>query len=195
MKITTKSCKIYANHLDYRLAWKKGQEKFMGKAFFTAFEFSNFDLQTNKMWIVKSYDELSKEELYSLLQLRVEVFVIEQDCPYQDVDGKDQKSIHVWTENEEGLPIAYLRIVEPGVSYAEPAIGRVVTKESHRKGGIGRKLMLEGIRVINAVYPGQLIRISAQEYLLNFYNELGFEQVGEGYLEDDIPHIEMIKKP
>lgn len=147
------------------------------------------------MWIVKSYDELTKDELYALFQLRIEVFVIEQECPYQDADGKDQRSIHVWTENEQGEPTAYLRIVEPGVSYTEPAIGRVVTKETARKSGLGRKLMLEGIRVVNEVYPEQTIRISAQEYLFQFYTSLGFEQVGEGYLEDDIPHIEMIKLP
>lgn len=147
------------------------------------------------MWIVKNYCDLTKDELYALIRLRMEVFVIEQECPYQDADGKDQHSIHVWTENEKGEPIAYLRLVEPGVSYAEPAIGRVVTKESHRKQGLGRKLMLEGMRVAHEIYPGQTIRISAQEYLLRFYNSLGFEQVGEGYLEDNIPHVEMIKTP
>lgn len=142
-------------------------------------------------WIVKTYEELSKEELYNLLQLRIEVFVIEQDCPYQDVDGKDQKSIHVWTNNEEGKPTAYLRIVAPGVSYSNPSIGRVLTKETERKGGLGRKLMEEGIRVCKKHYPNKTIRISAQEYLLDFYTSLGFVKVGDMYLEDDIPHIEM----
>ncbi len=142
-------------------------------------------------WIIKTYEALSKEELYHLLQLRIEVFVIEQNCPYQDVDGKDQKSIHVWTNNEAGKPIAYLRIVAPGVSYAEPSIGRVLTKETNRKGGLGRALMEEGIRVCQEWYPNETIRISAQEYLLDFYSSLGFVQVGEMYLEDDIPHIEM----
>lgn len=143
-------------------------------------------------WNVKTYEALTKDELYDLLQLRIEVFVIEQECPYQDADGKDQNSIHVWTNNAEGQPIAYLRIVAPGVSYAEPSIGRVVTKDTHRKGGLGRELMNQGIAECLEVYPDQTIRISAQEYLLGFYTSLGFEQVGEMYLEDDIPHLEMI---
>lgn len=149
---------------------------------------------TQRNWVLKSWQELSKDELYKLLALRVEVFVIEQDCPYQDLDGKDQVSFHFWCENEEGRPLAYVRIVPPGVSYNYPSIGRVITHQDYRKEGLGIQLMEGSIEETMKLYPNQKIKISAQQYLINFYQKFGFETTGEGYLEDDIPHIAMITK-
>ena len=110
---------------------------------------------TQRNWVLKSWQELSKDELYKLLALRVEVFVIEQDCPYQDLDGKDQVSFHFWCENEEGIPLAYVRIVPPGVSYSYPSIGRVITHQDYRKEGLGIQLMEGSIEETMKLYPNQ----------------------------------------
>jgi ElaA protein len=143
-------------------------------------------------WITKSFDELSITELYDMLQLRAEVFVVEQTCPYQDLDGKDQKAIHLWCTNKGGIIGAYCRVLPAGVSYEEPSIGRVVTAPDARGMGFGRQLMLNAIEYIKTNWPEQSIRISAQCYLEKFYTSLGFEKVSEPYMEDDIPHIEML---
>lgn len=142
-------------------------------------------------WICKSWDEVTKEELYAFTQLRMEVFVIEQDCPYPEFDGKDQRSWHLWAE-KDGAVVAYLRIVEAGVSYEEISIGRVVVAKSARGSDLGVELMKQGINFIQKEIRPQPIRISAQQYLKGWYGRLGFEQVSEMYLEDDIPHIEML---
>ena len=141
-------------------------------------------------WIVRSYEELSKDELFDMCEVRQEVFVVEQNCPYQDCDQKDKQSHHLMCYNNE-LLVAYLRIVKPGISYKEPSIGRVLTKLSSRKKGLGIELMKQGLAFCALQYPATNIRISAQQYLLPFYQSLGFYPVGEGYLEDDIPHMEM----
>lgn len=143
-------------------------------------------------WCCKSWKELSKDEFYKISALRIEVFVIEQNCPYQEMDGKDQKSYHLYALDDSNTVIAYLRVVEAGVSYPEISIGRVVVAANHRKHGLGKILMEKSMTWIKETLGDQDIRISAQEYLLNYYNALGFEQVSEMYLEDDIPHIEMI---
>lgn len=143
-------------------------------------------------FVVKTYDELTKDELYDLLQLRAEVFVVEQDCPYQDVDGKDKKALHVLAYAKDTLA-AYTRIFAPGDYFERSSIGRVVVKESQRKNKFGYSLMHKSIEVINNHYSNVEIEISAQEYLKKFYTSLGFDQVGEGYLEDNIPHIKMIR--
>ncbi|MFM7710688.1 MAG: GNAT family N-acetyltransferase [Ferruginibacter sp.] len=139
------------------------------------------------------FDELSAEQLYALLRLRATVFIVEQQCVYQDLDNKDQSSLHLLGYQAETL-VAYARILPPGLSYREASIGRVVTSPQARKHGFGKGLMKEAIRFCQHRYHGVGIRISAQEYLLGFYGDLGFEAVGEPYLEDGIPHVEMILK-
>jgi len=134
-------------------------------------------------------------EWYAISVLRLEIFVVEQNCPYQDFDGKDQKSIHLWAESEDGTVAAYLRIPAPGVSYAEPSIGRVVVKADFRGRDLGRQLMQRGIAACQRHFGPLPIRISAQEYLLRFYSDLGFVATGKSYLEDNIPHAEMIFNP
>lgn len=145
-------------------------------------------------WTLKSWDELSLEEFYAFSVQRIAVFVVEQDCPYQDFDGKDDVSHHLWASNSNGEVAAYLRIVKPGVSYKEVSIGRVLTAHSARRTGVGLALMEKGVEAVMQLYGAVDIKISAQEYLINYYEKFGFKAVGEGYLEDDIPHIAMIRK-
>ncbi|MBC2843902.1 GNAT family N-acetyltransferase [Winogradskyella flava] len=140
----------------------------------------------------KTFEELNTKELYDLLQLRSEVFVVEQDCVYQDVDGKDQKALHVLGYKGQKL-IAYTRIFKPGDYFKEASIGRVVVKENERQHQYGYDIMNTSIKAIKHYFNESSIRISAQTYLEQFYNNLGFEAVGEEYLEDGIPHINMIK--
>jgi len=141
---------------------------------------------------IKPFNTLTTQELYDLLQLRSEVFVVEQDCVYQDVDGKDQKALHVLGYKEEKL-IAYTRIFKPGLYFKEASIGRVVVVENERQFNYGYSIMEASIEAIKDYYNETTIKISAQTYLKKFYNNLGFKIVGEEYLEDDIPHIAMIK--
>jgi ElaA protein len=145
------------------------------------------------MWKILTWEDLSRDELYALLRLRAEVFVVEQDCPYQDLDGKDDTGHHLWAEDNQGIA-GYLRILPPGVSYEESSIGRVVTTDRVRRMGVGKELMRRGIAAAQQMYPDSEIHISAQKYLFDFYTSFGFEQVGEEYLEDGIPHIGMIRK-
>jgi len=141
-------------------------------------------------WVFKEFDELTAAELYAIIQLRNEVFVIEQNCIYQDADNKDQPSMHLcgWTH---GTLVAYTRIIPPGISYAEASIGRVVTSPAHRGTGAGRQLMQESIRLTMSRFNCSRIKIGAQVHLTKFYQSLGFIQSSEQYLEDGIPHIEM----
>ena len=143
-------------------------------------------------FIVKKFNELSIQELYAILQLRSEVFVVEQDCVYQDIDFKDQEALHV-IGIKNNVMVAYTRIFPPGIYFKEASIGRVLVKKSERKHGYGYDLMKASIDAIDAFYKVTEITISAQEYLTSFYQNLGFNQVGEGYLEDGIPHIEMLR--
>jgi len=140
---------------------------------------------------VKKFTELSIEELYAILQLRSEVFVVEQDCVYQDLDFKDQKALHVIGKKKEAI-VAYTRIFKPGDYFEAASIGRVVVKDKERKYGFGYDLMNASIKAIQSEFNTVLVTISAQVYLTKFYNSLGFKQVGEEYLEDGIPHIEMM---
>lgn len=142
---------------------------------------------------VKTFQELTTSELYELLQLRSEVFVVEQDCVYQDIDGKDQKALHV-IGVKEGKIIAYTRLFNSGEYFDTPSIGRVVVKETERKYGYGHDLIKASIKAIVDNYNETTITISAQTYLQKFYESHGFKQVGEGYLEDGIPHIRMVRK-
>lgn len=146
----------------------------------------------NLNWHFKNFDELTTHELYEILKLRAEVFVAEQNCPYNDVDGKDIYCQHLWCTMDEKM-IAYARIVPPGISYNEPSIGRVVTHTNYRHLKLGHQLMRHSLEIIENIYNTKSIRISAQAYLKNFYEKSGFTQVSDEYLEDDIPHIEMLK--
>lgn len=141
--------------------------------------------------IIKKFQELQLEELYDILRVRAEVFVVEQNCPYLDPDGKDKNSEHLILK-ENGEVVAYARILKPGISYEESSIGRVLVTEKFRGKSFGKKLVQEAIDYILQVWRERSIRISAQAYLLKFYGELGFKPVSEIYMEDDIPHIEMV---
>ena len=143
-------------------------------------------------WRFKTYNELTKDELYALLRLRAAVFVVEQDCPYQDVDNKDQLGYHLLGFYDEKL-VAYLRIFKPGDYFQELAIGRVVVDPIHRSQGLGHQLMQQALAFIETNFDDKTIRISAQTYLKNFYEAHGFKQIGEGYLEDGLPHIGMLR--
>ncbi len=141
-------------------------------------------------WLVKPFSHLSTHELYAIMKLRSEVFVVEQNCVYLDPDGKDEMAMHVMGWENESL-LAYTRILPPGISYTEVSIGRVATSPAARKKGFGRELMKISIAHARHLYNGP-IRISAQVYLEEFYLSLGFMPVGESYLEDGIPHVEML---
>lgn len=144
-------------------------------------------------WTFKKFEELSLEELYELLRLRTEVFVVEQNCVFQDMDNKDQYCYHLLGTKGNKL-VAYTRIVPKGVSYDDaPSIGRVVTSPSARGEGTGRILMEESIKQLFRVYGKSTIKIGAQLYLKKFYESLGFDQSSDVYDEDGIEHIEMIR--
>ena len=146
------------------------------------------------IWTLKPFDKLTAKELYYILQLRNEVFIVEQNCPYQDLDNKDLYAFHLMGMKENKL-LAYSRLLAPGISYSESSIGRVVSSPAARKTGIGKKLMKESILQIENVFQTDSIRIGAQLYLKNFYESFGFIQDGDPYLEDNIPHIIMLRKP
>jgi ElaA protein len=143
-------------------------------------------------WILKPFSELTPSELYAVMQLRNEVFVVEQNCVFQDADDKDQLSFHLMGFSNNKL-VAYTRLVPPGLIYKEPSIGRVVTSPSVRSGGIGKHLMTESLKALYSLFGGLPVRIGAQLYLKKFYESFGFQQVSETYMEDGIPHIYMLK--
>lgn len=144
----------------------------------------------NKKWILKPFNKLSTEELYGIMQLRAEVFVVEQNCVYQDVDGKDEKAYHLFVEMDEKT-VAYSRLFKPNDYFENASIGRVVVKQSYRSLNLGHDLMKRSIEAINDIFNETQITISAQLYLKKFYESHGFMQTSETYLEDDIEHIEM----
>ena len=143
--------------------------------------------------VIKKFNDLSTIELYEILQLRSKVFVVEQDCVYQDIDGNDQKALHIIGTIENKI-IAYTRCFRPGDYFREASIGRVVVKESQRKLKRGNQIIKNSIKAINDHYKTNIIKISAQCYLNKFYTNLQFKPIGEKYLEDGIPHIYMIRK-
>lgn len=145
-------------------------------------------------WKLKHFDELTAKELYTILQLRNEVFIVEQNCPYQDLDNKDLYAFHLMGMKENKL-FACARLLAPGISYSESSIGRVVSSPAARKTGMGKKLMEESILQIKNLFQTDIIRIGAQLYLKKFYESFGFIQDGDTYLEDNIPHIIMLRKP
>ncbi|AMC11295.1 GNAT family acetyltransferase [Lutibacter profundi] len=141
---------------------------------------------------IKSFSELTTKELYKILQLRSEVFVVEQNCVYQDIDAKDQKALHVIGLKKDKI-IAYTRVFKPGDYFTEASIGRVLVKQNERKYNYGHQIVEASINTINTNFNETTIKISAQTYLKKFYESHGFQKVGEEYLEDNIPHIAMIK--
>lgn len=142
---------------------------------------------------LKRFDELTLHELYALLALRSEVFVVEQQCPYQDADGKDAVAWHCLGTDETGKLVAYTRLFALNDSFeGYTSIGRVVTSPSARGGGLGRKLMETSIALCHSLFGPEPIKIGAQQYLLAFYSSLGFEPTGHDYIEDGIPHTYMI---
>ena len=146
-------------------------------------------------WSWHEFSSLHPHEMYAFLRLRQEVFIVEQECPYLDADGRDEHALHLTGHDEAGMLVAYLRIVQPGFLFAEPSIGRVITAQSVRGSGVGKLLMEEGLRKAALVYPGQANRISAQQYLERFYAGFGYVRAGDAYDEDGIPHIEMVRFP
>jgi ElaA protein len=144
-------------------------------------------------WSWTRFEDLGVYPLYDILALRCRVFVLEQGA-FLDPDGADPYSWHLQGRDEAGVLQAYLRGVDPGIKYAEPSIGRVLTSPETRGTGLGRALMLEGLARCTAQWPGQALRISAQARLRAFYAGLGFEAVGDEYIEDGIPHVEMLRR-
>jgi len=147
------------------------------------------------MLIVKTkyFNELTTTELYNLLQLRGEVFVVEQNCVYQDLDGKDKDALHIIGVKNKTI-VAYTRVFKPGDYFNEASIGRVVVAQNERQHKYGYEIMNRSIQAVKDIFNETKIKLSAQTYLKQFYNNLGFIEEGEEYLEDGIPHIEMIKK-
>lgn len=147
----------------------------------------------NVLWKIKTFDEITTQELYSVIKARVNVFVVEQNCPYPDLDDYDQKAVHLWAE-KDGEVLAYCRIFDKGIKYEETSIGRVITTERGRGKGLGRQLIKHALEVIENRLHQTEVRISAQDYLLRFYSDFGFVDTGKKYLEDNLPHTEMFRK-
>ena len=144
------------------------------------------------MIAAKTFYELSNQELYQILRLRSEVFVVEQDCPYQDLDGLDEVGTHLWLE-EDNEVVSYLRINPPKTRFDEVSFGRIVTKQSARKKGLSEAIILKSLEIVEKEGLGP-VRISAQSYLEKYYAKFGFVKCSDEYLEDNIPHIEMLRQ-
>lgn len=143
------------------------------------------------IWEIKSFSELDTDTLYAILQLRVAVFVVEQNCPYQEADGADRDALHLYARNEHGDICAYARLFLASAQQPQQRIGRVICAPQARGSGLGRELMRRAIDCLAAQQAGQAIIIGAQVYLHDFYRSLGFVDVSAEYLEDGIPHIDM----
>lgn len=146
-------------------------------------------------WTISKFDSLTAIDLYKILQIRAEVFVVEQNCPYLDIDNKDThpETRHLYAINDDEEIIAYARLIPPNLSFENTSsIGRVLVKESARNGDLGKSLMQQAIECTLQIWPNIDIKIGAQYYLLKFYESLGFEVVSELYLEDDIEHVDML---
>lgn len=140
---------------------------------------------------IKKFDEFSNTELYAVLKLRAEIFIVEQECAYLDTDDYDQEAIHVCGSIGEEL-IAYTRLLKPGIKHQGASLGRVITKSNFRRKGYGGAIMAKAIKNCREFWPGFPIRISAQEYLEKFYTDLGFTKLSKPYMEDGMPHIAMV---
>ncbi len=144
------------------------------------------------LWQYRAWTALTVDELYRIMAVRQRVFVVEQACPYADADGWDPRADHLWCE-DAGAVHAYLRLFAPGVKYEEASLGRIVTAPEARRIGLGRPLVREGLARLTAAHGPVPVRIGAQRYLERFYGELGFVRVSDDYLEDGIPHLEMVR--
>lgn len=142
-------------------------------------------------WHLKTFEELSNLELYHILRARTDIFVVEQNCPYPEVDGKDPACLHLYLE-DRGSIAAYLRILPPGLSYPEASIGRFIVAPAYRGSGLGRELLERGLACIRETLNVSTVKIQAQSYLQKFYGSFGFVPVSEEYLDDGIPHIDML---
>lgn len=143
-------------------------------------------------WNLKRFDELSPLEVYKILRLRNEVFIVEQECPYQDIDDKDKYGYHLFAKDGNGEIYAYLRILDRGQTFDEISIGRVIIRKDKRGEGLAGQMMLKAIKFIENELEEHKIRIEAQAHLKKFYGGVGFQPCSEVYLEDGIPHIEMV---
>lgn len=146
-------------------------------------------------WQVKHYPELTTNEFHDIIALRLKAFVVEQNCSYLDLDGKDKKCYHLICRDGFGKVVATARILPPGISYSEVSIGRVVLDQEIRGKGIGHQLMEQSMKFINEEFGAVPVRISAQKHLENYYNTHNFFSTGKEYLEDEIPHVEMLNSP
>jgi ElaA protein len=146
----------------------------------------------NLTWVCKKFEDLTPHELYAIIRLRNAVFVVEQNCVFQDADDKDQQAYHLMGWSGDTLA-AYTRLIPPGVAYNEMSIGRVITDPAHRKTGAGKLLMFESIAQCHRLFGAGAIQIGAQLYLKKFYEFFGFQQIGDIYDEDGIDHIHMIR--
>ncbi|ADI00300.1 GNAT family N-acetyltransferase [Salisediminibacterium selenitireducens] len=142
-------------------------------------------------WHCKAFQDLSAAELYRILDARVQVFVVEQNCPYPEIDGKDPESVHLYA-TENGEVVAYARLLPAGLSYTEPSIGRVLVKEELRKTGLGKTLMNRSMASMQELWEVDVIKIQAQDYARPFYASFGFEPISDVYPEDGIPHVDML---
>ena len=145
----------------------------------------------NRRWQIKTFAQMSAAEMYGVMKLRQDVFIVEQMCPFADLDNKDVHCHHLWAEHEQEI-VAYLRLVPPSLLDEQAvSLGRVCTAPSARSGGIGRELVLNGLSELKRLYPKRRCEIGAQTYLTSFYQSVGFRVHGEPYLEDGIPHRHM----
>ncbi len=145
-------------------------------------------------WIVKKFNELTLEEFHDILQLRIDVFVVEQNCPYPELDSKDKKAFHLFCKNSKGKIIGYTRFFKAGDYYTEAALGRVVVHAAYRNKKLGVQLLRKTLLEMEKLIGKGVIKIGAQTHLKKFYGSFGFQQIGEGYIEDGIPHIHMLLK-
>jgi len=143
-------------------------------------------------WILKKFHDLTVDEFHDILQLRINIFVVEQNCPYPELDDRDKIAFHFFGINKENKIIAYTRIFKPGDYYEEAAFGRVVVHQDYRNQKIGFQLVEQTIIEIHKLFGNINIKIGAQTYLNNFYQSFGFHQIGDDYIEDGIPHIHML---
>lgn len=143
-------------------------------------------------WSLLNFEELSTKQLYDILQVRQQVFIVEQNCFYLDCDEKDFKCLHLCVRDDNDKLVAYLRIAPAGVIYKEVSIGRVLTVSETRATGLGKKLMKKALKTISEKFPAEPIKIMAQSYLVKFYEDFGFKNISESFMEDGIPHNYMI---
>ncbi|GAA0178708.1 GNAT family N-acetyltransferase [Clostridium sediminicola] len=144
-------------------------------------------------WKIKKFNELTTIELYNVLKERINIFVVEQDCPYSECDDKDLEGYHIYCE-DKGEIIAYARILPRGIAYKELSMGRILVRKDHRGENLGYDLMKRALIYIETELDETEVKISAQKYAEGFYNRLGFKTISEVYLEDEIPHIKMLYK-